>query len=107
MYIFVRMCFVSYLIGRYTKYDDNFYNTLCFLPHSERLFAEKETNRSQALWAAGYALMEATRQGDPVVNVQKVLKAIEDNSGASKFNKFEFLDSNQPVHRYSMQLNEG
>ncbi|XP_026323158.1 MICOS complex subunit Mic60-like [Hyposmocoma kahamanoa] len=52
-----------------------------------RLFAEKETNRSQVLWAAGYALMEATRQGEPVVNVEKVLKAIEDNSGAKDGDK--------------------
>lgn len=60
---------------------------MCFLLYSEKLKAERETNRSQALWAAGYALMEATRQGDPVVNVEKALKALEDNSGVRKFKK--------------------
>lgn len=46
-----------------------------------RLKAERETRRSQELWAAGASLLAATKKGDPYVRVDKELKAIEKASG--------------------------
>ncbi|KAM3960705.1 MICOS complex subunit Mic60 [Aphomia sociella] len=46
-----------------------------------RLKAERETRRSQELWAAGASLLAATKKGDPIVRVDKELKAIENASG--------------------------
>ncbi|CAG9569441.1 unnamed protein product [Danaus chrysippus] len=46
-----------------------------------RLKAESETRRSQALWAAGSALLAATKRGENVVKVNKELDAIEKASG--------------------------
>ncbi|OWR42661.1 putative mitochondrial inner membrane protein isoform 1, partial [Danaus plexippus plexippus] len=46
-----------------------------------RLKAESETRRSQALWAAGSALLAATKRGENVVKVDKELDAIEKASG--------------------------
>ncbi|XP_013142404.1 PREDICTED: reticulocyte-binding protein 2 homolog a-like isoform X2 [Papilio polytes] len=45
------------------------------------LKAEKETKRSQELWAAGSSLLAATRKGEKCVNVSKELKAIHKASG--------------------------
>ncbi|KAJ8715567.1 hypothetical protein PYW07_010049 [Mythimna separata] len=46
-----------------------------------RFKAERDTRRSQELWAAGASLLEATKRGDPIVKVDKELKAIEKASG--------------------------
>ncbi|XP_026728939.1 MICOS complex subunit Mic60-like [Trichoplusia ni] len=46
-----------------------------------RMKAERETRRSQELWTAGASLLEATKKGDPIVKVDKELKAIEKASG--------------------------
>ncbi|XP_052744861.1 MICOS complex subunit Mic60-like [Bicyclus anynana] len=46
-----------------------------------RLKIERETRRSQDLWVAGASLLAATKKGDPYVNVEKELKAIERASG--------------------------
>ncbi|KAJ8709658.1 hypothetical protein PYW08_009662 [Mythimna loreyi] len=46
-----------------------------------RLKAERETRRSQELWAAGASLLAATKKGEPFVKVDKELKAIEKASG--------------------------
>ncbi|XP_059050644.1 MICOS complex subunit Mic60-like [Achroia grisella] len=48
---------------------------------NERLKAERETRRSQELWAAGASLLAATKKGDPIVKVNKELQAIEKASG--------------------------
>ncbi|XP_034837113.1 MICOS complex subunit Mic60-like [Maniola hyperantus] len=42
---------------------------------------ERETRRSQDLWAAGASLLAATKKGDPYINVDKELRAIERASG--------------------------
>ncbi|XP_045780373.1 MICOS complex subunit Mic60-like [Maniola jurtina] len=42
---------------------------------------ERETRRSQDLWVAGASLLAATKKGDPYVNVDKELRAIERASG--------------------------
>ncbi|RVE52791.1 hypothetical protein evm_002664 [Chilo suppressalis] len=46
-----------------------------------RLKAERETRRSQELWTAGESLLAATKKGDPLVKVDKELKAIQKASG--------------------------
>ncbi|PZC73166.1 hypothetical protein B5X24_HaOG209958 [Helicoverpa armigera] len=46
-----------------------------------RMKAEKESRRSQELWAAGESLLAATKRGDPIVKVEKEIKAIEKASG--------------------------
>lgn len=43
----------------------------------ELVKADKEMKRSKELWAAGTALLEATKGGNESVNVQKELKAVE------------------------------
>ncbi|XP_013165405.1 PREDICTED: MICOS complex subunit MIC60 [Papilio xuthus] len=45
------------------------------------LKAEKETKRSQELWAAGSSLLAATRRGEKCVNISKELKAVQKASG--------------------------
>ncbi|XP_046972875.1 MICOS complex subunit Mic60-like [Vanessa cardui] len=47
-----------------------------------RLKAESETKRSQDLWIAGSSLLAATKKGEPYVNVNKELNAIEKAAGA-------------------------
>ncbi|CAB3258331.1 unnamed protein product [Arctia plantaginis] len=42
-----------------------------------RLKVERETRRSQELWAAAASLLAATKKGDPYINVNKELNAIE------------------------------
>ncbi|CAH2217565.1 jg10687 [Pararge aegeria aegeria] len=46
-----------------------------------RLKIERDTRRSQDLWVAGASLLAATKKGDPYVNVDKELRAIERASG--------------------------
>ncbi|KAF9406274.1 hypothetical protein HW555_013299 [Spodoptera exigua] len=46
-----------------------------------RLKAEREARRSQELWTAGASLLAATKKGEPLVRVDKEIKAIEKASG--------------------------
>ncbi|CAH2059467.1 unnamed protein product, partial [Iphiclides podalirius] len=45
------------------------------------LKAERDTKRSQELWAAGASLLAATKKGCPCVKVDRQLKAIQKASG--------------------------
>ncbi|CAH2097055.1 unnamed protein product [Euphydryas editha] len=47
------------------------------------LKVERETKRSQELWIAGASLLAATKKGEPYINVNKELNAIEKAGGES------------------------